>query len=403
MTIQRDLALGTYASTIGRSFSFVVESWRALTWKYVLYTFLLCLTWSGVEIAGRIPDLLESTFWALNNVVSMQLNGFAVMLAVLVADRGSPPPSCRWWSYLLAVVSGVVVGSSLAWLVSQQVLAIPSAFQTNASREGYETYVFRHATHRFVVCGLATCVYVFRRLAAHRMAALRVVQLERAKGEKRILESRLAAMQAQVDPGFLRDTLLRVERLYEFDAKAADRLLQEVTKYLRAAIPQTFDPASTVAMEIRLTNAFLNIVGLQSKDRLVPGRGVWSLEEVARMPRMILLPLINHALAHRVERARGNEWFGIDAVVRKDMLVLTICDLGTGFAPDDANDDEIRRIRQRLAGLYGDGVHLTLRETANGTEAELQIPYEVASDASIALGVARVEGADAAGQVQRAP
>ena len=43
--------------------------------------------------------------------------------------------------------------------------------------------------------------------------------------EKRLLESRLAAMQAQLEPGFLRQALERVERMYETDARTADRML----------------------------------------------------------------------------------------------------------------------------------------------------------------------------------
>ena len=86
--------------------------------------------------------------------------------------------------------------------------------------------------------GLVTCVYVSHRWAAHRVRVLRGVQLDHAEMEKRLLESRLAAMQAQVEPGFLRQTLEGVERMYETDARTADRMLQDLITYLRAAIPK---------------------------------------------------------------------------------------------------------------------------------------------------------------------
>ena len=385
MTTRPESTVAALHWTTPKVIAFVHEAWQSLTWKLCLYTFLLCLTWSMVEIAGSMPDFLEEKMWGppFNNLLSMQLNGFAVLLAILIADRGSPPPLCRWWTYFLAVVAGVLLGSTLAWIFTQQILEAPSAFPTGGQHEGFETFVFRHAAHRFVVCSLVTCAYVLRRLAAHRLTVLRGAQLDRVGVEKRVLESRLAAMQAHVDPEFLRDTLLQVERMYEFDARAADSMLNEVTKYLRAAIPQTSDPSSTVATEIRLTNAFLNIVSLQSKDRLVRIANAAALEEIARMPRMILLPLVNHAIAHRIERAQGSELLGIDTVVRNDRLVLRIIDQGTGFATDGASDAEFKNIGERLTGLYGDGAQLTLKETASGSEVELQIPYEVARDARI--------------------
>jgi len=369
-----------FGSTASKSIAFVTAAWRAATPKHFLYTFVLALAWSG------FLNATQSSFWArpmpwgpqLNGLLTMQFNGFAVLLAVLVADHASPPPLRRWWLYVLAVVIGAFVGSTLLWLVSQRVIGIATAY---GLPEPFDTFLYRHGTHAVEVCGMVTFIYVSRRWATARLTALRAVQLERAQVEKRVLESRLAAMQARVEPQFLRNTLAQVERLYDIDAQAADRVLKELIAYLRAAIPQARDPASTLAREIQLTNAYLNIVGTQSKDWLVVSGTGAPTADVARMPPMVLLPLINHALAHRVERAQGDERFQIDVAVREEMLVLTIRDQGTGFTPESASDTEIQRIRERLAVLYGERAQLTLRVSADGSEAVVEIPYEVIADA----------------------
>ena len=369
-------------SAVSRPIVFVAAAWRAATWKHLLYTSLLCLAWSGAIIATQTAYFAESVPLrpALNAILTMQFNGFAVLLGVLIADRASPLPLRRWGPYVLAVLVGVTVGSSLLWLVSQRLLGITSAYQTGGMPEGYDTFFFRHAVHGLVYCGLATCVYVCRRWAAHRLTALRVVQLQRSETEKRVLEARLATMQARVEPQFLWNTLSQVERLYESDAPAADRMLKELTTYLRAAIPQTRDPSSTVGREIQLTNAFLNIVDLRLKDRLVRSHTGTAIEDAARMPPMVLLPLINRALARRVEPAQGDEWFGIDVAVSDGRLRLTIRDKGTGFASTGPDDTEIRHIRERLAVLYGENKQLTLKETLGGSEAVIEIPYKFVPD-----------------------
>lgn len=384
MTLQAMTMIGAFGSGLSRSLVFVAAAWRAATWKHFLFTSLLGLAWSGAVLAtitGYFSRPLRPGP-AANAILSMQFNGFAVLLAVLVADRASPPPLRRYGPYLLAVVVGVAAGSTLLWLVSQWMLGIRTAYLASQAREGYDTFVFRHGVHGLVVCGLATYVYVSQRMAAHRVAALRVVQLGRAEAEKRILESRLATMQARVDPLVLRNTFSQLERLYETDAQAADRVLRELITYLRAAIPQTPDPGSTVDREIRLTNAYLNMVGLQSKDRLVRSDSGTSIDTTARMPPMILLPLINHALAQRAE-SQGEERFEIDVVVRNDRVLLTARDHGTGFASAGATDVEIGRIRERLAALYADNAQLDLRRTAEGSEAVLDIPYEVVPTGSV--------------------
>jgi hypothetical protein len=125
-------------------------------------------------------------------------------------------------------------------LLTQRVFgfAVGAAYRASGPDEQFRAFFFRHAMHSFVILGLATCVYVSHRWAAHRVRVLRAVQFHHAEMEKRLLESRLAAMQAQLEPGFLRQALERVERMYETDARTADRMLQDLITYLRVAIPK---------------------------------------------------------------------------------------------------------------------------------------------------------------------
>jgi hypothetical protein len=378
MNALQTISPGALHGAVARSLSFVGAAWRDLTWKRAVYTLLLCAAWSAIEVAAATSNFSRWLAWSpiINNVLSMQLNGFAVMLAVLVADRGSPPGMRRWWPYVVAVIVGVLVGTTLFWILSQRVFTIPSASQARGLPEGFGSIVFRHLANRMFVCGLATFAYVSHRFSAQRVAALRAVQIDRARDERRVLEARLAAMQGRVDPRFLLATLAQVERLYDVDARAADRMLKELTEYLRAAIPPLGNSASTVAREVRLANAFLNITAVQSVDRLIVSERSAAIIDRARMPPMVLLPLVKRALAHRAERAEGEERFDIDCEAQNERLLLIIRDRGSGFAPGDPADAEIRRIRARLTALYTERAGLTLRETAGGTEAVMEIPFE---------------------------
>lgn len=373
---------------VPQALRFVASAWRAATWKHFVVTSLLALAWSGAVLANR------SEFFSrplppsptVNAILSMQFNALAVMLALLVADRASPPPMRRWGPYVLAAIAGVAVGSTLLWIVSQRMIGIPTAYMAGREYESYDTFLFRHGVHGLVVCGLAAYVYALRRIAAHRLAALRVVQLERAEAQKRILESRLAAMQARIDPEILSTTLSRIQHLYETDRPAADRMLWDLTTYLRCAIPQSVDPGSTVAQEIRLANAFLNMHRAQSRGRPAHGGSAFCTEDMARMPPMVLLPIVNHALRHGGDHAQDNATFEIDVEVHDGRLLLTVRDRGTAFAPEGGNDAALQHVHERLRVLYGDRATLRLRNTGSGTEALLDIPHEVARVPSVEGG-----------------
>jgi hypothetical protein len=367
-------------SVVATSASHVVAAWRALTVRHVVYTSALCFGWSVLVVLTATSFLTHFLLQpSVNAVLSMQLNGFAVLFAILIADQVSPPAHRRIWPYVVAVTAGVLVGSALVSLLSQHVFHFATGYHAGSAAEQFHAFFFRHATHAFVVCGLATCVYVSQRWAAYRIAMLRAVQLDHAEAEKRLFESRLAAMQAQVEPRFLQQTLERVERLYGIDAEAADRVLKNLITYLRAAIPQIRNPVSTVAKEIELAQAYLNTLALGPGARLAQRHDGIRIGESARLPPMILLPLLNRALLRRTDGSGSSSSLEIDTVVSNDRLSLTIRDAGDGFADGAASDAELMPIRERLAALYGDRAQLALTSTAGGSAALIEIPYETLS------------------------
>lgn len=369
-------------NAISSSVSCVVAAWRAMTLKHIVYTALFCLAWAVFVIVMATSFLTRFQLQpSVNAILSMQFNGFAVLFAVLIADQLSPPARRRHWPYVVAVAVGAVVGTLLVTFLTQRVLgfAVGSTYRANGPDDQFRAFFFRHASHAFVVFGLVTCVYVSHRWAAHRSRVLRAIQLDHAEMEKRLLESRLAAMQAQVEPGFLRQTLEGVARVYETDARTADLMLRDLIVYLRAAILRVRQSVSTVAQEIELAEAYLNTLGCARGIRLMQRENRNRIVDNARMPPMILLPLLNRARARHVDDA--GESLAIDAEVRHDRLCLTICDRRDGFANDGPDDVELVRIRERLAALYGNRAQLQLRAAAGRSEAVLEIPYETVAGA----------------------
>jgi sensor histidine kinase YesM len=79
-------------------------------------------------------------------------------------------------------------------------------------------------------------VYLSRQRHARMLAVLRAAELARGDSQRRLAETRLAALQARIDPGFLFQTLTRLEQLYEADPPGADRLLEELIVFLRGAL-----------------------------------------------------------------------------------------------------------------------------------------------------------------------
>jgi hypothetical protein len=225
----------------------VIAAWRAATRRHFAYTFLLALAWGGVTIASAtaffaVPIPVTP---AINAILSMQFNGFGVLLAVLVADHVTPPLARRAWPYAVAIIVGVAIGTTALYFVSQHVFSLAGAYYRGPGPEPFESFAQRHGVHSLVIWGLVTYVYVSARWASERAAALRRMQLERVAAEKQLVESTLTATQARVDPVALQATLAGIDALYEARPAEADALLRDLIVSLRAAIPPSPDPGPT--------------------------------------------------------------------------------------------------------------------------------------------------------------
>ena len=201
-------------------------------------------------------------------------------------------------------------------------------------------------------------------------------EIERAHTAKRTLESRLQAMQARVEPQFLFNTLTQVRELYRASTARGEGMLDELIAYLRAAMPKMRDTSSTVGQELDLVRAYLGIVRLRLGERLAFDVEAPERAADARMPPMMLLPLVDHAIARGLAATDAIGSIRIRTGIADERLRVEIADTGVGFLPAN-EDDGLAGIRERLSALYGSDASLVLQGTnASPTEAVLEIPYE---------------------------
>jgi LytS/YehU family sensor histidine kinase len=183
-------------------------------------------------------------------------------------------------------------------------------------------------------------------------------------------------MQARVEPQFLFNTLSQVERLYEADPPRGGQMLDDLIAYLHAAMPRMRDTSSTVAQEVALVRAYLEIVKLQVGERLVVTVEMPPDAGGIRMPPMMMLPLAEHAVSLGIGRRQGDGSLHVAIGVTGARLVVRIVDGGAGFMPE-LGSAGVAEIRSRLAALYAGDATLDLRRgKAGATEAVLDIPIE---------------------------
>lgn len=364
-------------SRISGWISLTRDAWSRLTRRHFLAALALgaAITLWEILIAGPflpfwfiLPELSlkmlsESEFGALSGFLKGEFTALILLLAVAIADRAVDTGRTERKAYVLAVV--LAVG-----------LACPLAEAVVPYHAGWLNTTIYGAMSWLMFGGLATFVYVDRKRARATRERLAAAELERTRGAKRMLESRLAAMQARVEPQFLFNTLAQVRDLYDANAALGERTLDDLIAYLRAAMPRMRDTSSTVAQEIELARAYLAIVKVRLGDRLEYTIDVPDGIGDARMPPMMLLPLIDHAVVRGLAPTQEMGTLLITMEIVGGRLRLKLTDSGAGFVPE-AGGDGIGDIRERLQALYGNDASLELaRVEQRATRAVMEIPYE---------------------------
>jgi signal transduction histidine kinase len=376
---------GAFASTarshIAGWLSLTGDAWRRLTPRHFLAALALgaAVTVWEILISGPflpfwfiLPELALEVFShldALGEFFRYELIAVILLLSVAIADRAVDTGRAGREAYVLALFLAVGLAAPLAYAIAPY----------HGEEGKWGTWLVPSvvsAMSWLLFGGLAVFVYVDRKRARGTRERLAAAELDRTKRAKQTLESRLAAMQARVEPQFLFNTLAQVGKLYELDVARAERMLDDLIAYLRAAMPKMRDTSSTLAQEIELARAYLAIIKVRLADRLS-----FEIEQPgdlgsARMPPMMLLPLIDHAIVHGLESSTVGGSIRIRIRASDGQLLLTVTDSGVGFVPETSSGG-IASIRERLAALYSSGARLVLRSSEMGTsEALMEIPLE---------------------------
>ena len=201
------------------------------------------------------------------------------------------------------------------------------------------------------------------------------------------LSSELKALQAQVEPHFLYNTLANARYLARVEPEKAVQMLDHLIAYLHSALPDMRSASSTLGRECELADHYLALMRIRFGTRLSYRIDCPPGLRAASMPPLMLMSLVENAVQHGVEPQPGAVCVRLQADADDGALRVRVIDDGAGFAPTAlGNGVGLRNVRARLDALYGDAARFALR-IAEGmpTEAELRLPlqFDAAAPATV--------------------
>ncbi|MGV7208703.1 sensor histidine kinase [Oxalobacteraceae bacterium A2-2] len=195
--------------------------------------------------------------------------------------------------------------------------------------------------------------------------------------ERRLAEARMAALQAQVEPHFLFNTLALIGQLIETDPPQAARIHAHLIDYLRSTLPQMKARSNgTLGRQLDLSRSYLAIMQARMQARLAVSIEVPTEYLSASFPTMMLQILIENAIKHGLEPKVAGGRIDLRAQVEGGMLQVDVIDDGVGFSPHAADGTGLNNVRERLRILYGERAQLIIETPLEGgAKVSIRLPY----------------------------
>ena len=321
----------------------------------------------------------------------------------MTTPSSSPPKSANWQAakdtfhayatWLVGISWMLFFGLSLVLLIASGVLLVPQL--------------------GFVIILISIVIKAIfkQQIQAEEKASAATYLAEAEQLKRQLVEARMAAMQAQVEPHFLFNTLASIDHLIETDPPRASLMQKSLIALLRATLPnmreQTPNTVRYLGQELSVIRPYLDIQKMRMEDRL---QIQWDIPEglhSAEMPPMMMLSLVENAFKHGLEPKAEGGTLVLRVEVSHGKLVVTVKDSGVGYFPADANNVSasngasasasaptaspqgvwaggfgLKNIRDRLALIYGDQASFSIRALepyeGSGTLAILSFPYKIA-------------------------
>jgi two-component sensor histidine kinase len=312
-----------------------------------------------------IASLADAWYWAL-----MTFPAFWLALRFRFTRRGWPLPVAVHGVMAIATALGCVVFNVVVAAVLDP--SDPPTFGGYFRRTFYTNFQWY-----LLLVGAAYTVDYYRRL--------RDREVHSARLDESLAAARLEALKMQIQPHFLFNTLHTVSELVHEDPDAAERMIVRLADLLRLTVDNAQRHEVTLAQEVEFLEAYLEIQRTRFHDRLQVEVTVGPGTAGARVPNLVLQPLVENAIRHGAASNGGLGRITVRTERRGARLRMEVHDNGSGPHPAPRPGARqgvgVRNTRERLEQMYGPGGRLELTHCpVGGTVAAVEIPFSLAPE-----------------------
>lgn len=280
------------------------------------------------------------------------------------------------WSWM--AIGMVVLATSYVMSLGSNALALALALHWRAVASFEWSLVFSRLEGDWLALVSFGAMYAV--LLYHQ--ALGAAVLEAAEAGVHARDAELRALRYQMHPHFLFNTLNAASSLVASGRNVeANRVLARLGDFLRATLDAGPGHECSFAEELTLTKSYLDIEKARMGDRLTLRMNIGPGIMAARVPRLLLQPLVENAVRHGVGPREGGGRLDIDAERQGAVLSVKVTNDKTGsLTPEkqrDAPSIGLPNLRARLQALYPGSHRLAIEHEGTMFSVSITLPFVV--------------------------
>ncbi|HZF42802.1 MAG TPA: sensor histidine kinase [Sphingomonadaceae bacterium] len=195
--------------------------------------------------------------------------------------------------------------------------------------------------------------------------------------------AQLAMLRYQLNPHFLFNTLNSISTLVLLkQTERANAMLSRLASFLRYTLVNEQAAQVTLSQEVETLKLYLEIEKMRFEERMRPSFNVDPAAMHARVPSLLLQPLVENAIKYAVTPQEGGADIAVDARRVGNRVRITVSDTGPGTRGPQVGGSPstgvgLANIRDRLSQAYGADHHIEANDTEGGFAVTIEIPYDV--------------------------
>lgn len=191
-------------------------------------------------------------------------------------------------------------------------------------------------------------------------------------------EQELAALNTQMNPHFLFNTLNSISAMVSRDAEETRSMIARLADLLRYTINASKKDFVLLSDEIRFTKSYLELESKRLEDRLMITYAIAPEALSCKIPPLIVQPLVENAIKHGIEPSEDGGVLQLQASTDNGRLMIVVRNTGSGEGAvkrDEGSGVGLMNITSRLRLLYGDRASLSTNSPKEGEfEVTLSLP-----------------------------